>query len=294
MDDYEERRRWQEQEDRRVQQQQDDRIEQQREDHQEQVREELRQQATENAIREQQWQRQQEATTVYEPAQRAGDESLPDNFFEKQRGEEQRRAQEDDEVIRQLTQSEDQRLEQTRAAVTSYNGTFADTAAIKVVWEKATRDLQSYKDGAQAAFWHSVNNDSSPEARQVRDIVRIAGYELQGGNRAPQLKVDYQQSRPEDAGRQKADRTLSIDHIVPQSDVAGMKRSLDPSNLRFMLQRDNSTLGAWNKGKDPSELDTGRTFSKPLSPEEKDAYRERVNSKLREKSQEHKRLRYRF
>jgi hypothetical protein len=168
-----------------------------------------------------------------------------------------------------------------KQAMKAYNGTFSETPAISELWKEAA-STQSKYDGARTEFWRLVNNGASENAKQVQQLLKTAGYELQGGSNAPKLKLDeYELLSSDDAGKRDSDLTLSIDHIRPQS--GSPELALNPENLRFMTKRDNSTLGAWNKGRDPSEFDKGRTFTKPLSQADQEAFRQRVEEMGRKK-----------
>ncbi|HEY0711877.1 MAG TPA: HNH endonuclease [Polyangia bacterium] len=112
-----------------------------------------------------------------------------------------------------------------------------------------------------------MNHGNSTEAAYVRDLLILAGYQLEGGRAAPRLRATWPTkplvpragldsdlrerllARIREANglgkaalmnRQRADRCLSIDHIVPISH-RWRGSCLDASNLQFMNQRDNST-----------------------------------------------------
>jgi hypothetical protein len=87
-----------------------------------------------------------------------------------------------------------------------------------------------------------VNDDPSPEAQAVRDLLHAAGFDTYPGtSNAASLRLpDYEAVRPEDANRVIADLKLSIDHVDAQA-RGGDK--LKASNLRFLSTRDNSTRG---------------------------------------------------
>ena len=90
-----------------------------------------------------------------------------------------------------------------------------------------------------------VNTRDSSEAAYVRELLDLAGFELQGGSRAPLLRLE---TGAINSYRDRADRLLTIDHAVPQSKAPGM--ATDPANLRFMTGRDNSFRGSRYDGSD--------------------------------------------
>jgi hypothetical protein len=118
---------------------------------------------------------------------------------------------------------------------------FSETPALKSLWEQASRDLPNTKVGfatARSNFWEVVNNGTSRDAQTVRNILREAGYQLQGGSLAPMNQMEGWDNR---TSREVTDRRLTIDHAGSQG--ATPDRTLDPENLRFMSQRDNSFRG---------------------------------------------------
>lgn len=130
----------------------------------------------------------------------------------------------------------------SKVAQKAYFSRFSETPALKKLWEQAAEDLPNTPEGfakARANFWRLVNSDSSAEAVFVRDMLKEAQYELQGGTNAPLLKMKGWDPR---ASRELTDRRLSIDHADPKS--ANPDKTLDPSNLGFLTHRENSFKGA--------------------------------------------------
>jgi RHS repeat-associated protein len=138
----------------------------------------------------------------------------------------------------------------SRFAQRAFAGNFDQTEALRTLWNEAARGKPSTREGfaqAREAFWRSVNTGTGENAATVRGILREAGYELQGGSNAPLRSMTGWDPRDT---REIADRRLSIDHADPQSVSSGT--ILNPSNLRFMTQRDNSTRGArWDANDRP-------------------------------------------
>lgn len=129
----------------------------------------------------------------------------------------------------------DQRLAEY---VRAFHATFAETPAIRELWKECTEDARSFAD-ARRKFWKEVNEGDSKEADYIREMLRQAGYRLQDGSGAPMLDMPGYLVGPDGAGVRAADLRLSIDHVDPQSKAK--EKALDPANLRFMSQRDNST-----------------------------------------------------
>lgn len=129
----------------------------------------------------------------------------------------------------------------SKAAQKAFASRFSETPALKQIWEEAAQNLPNTPAGfaeARGNFWRIVNNGKSAEAETVRKILQEAGYELQGGNTAPMLKMEGWDKR---LTREITDRRLTIDHADPKS--AALEKTQDSRNLRFMTQRDNSFRG---------------------------------------------------
>jgi hypothetical protein len=118
----------------------------------------------------------------------------------------------------------------------AYFGRFSETPELARLWERAAEG-RGY-DAARRVFWRLVNNDRGSDAQFVRNMLDAAGFELQGGTRAPMLRMRIPDAAP---GLEAADRRLSIDHIDPQSTHPGS--ATNPDNLHFELQRENSFRG---------------------------------------------------
>lgn len=138
----------------------------------------------------------------------------------------------------------------TRAAAKAYQSRFSETPALKALWQQAAQGLPSTTEGfaqARSRFWRLVNEGTSADAKAVREILKEMKFELQEGTNAPMLKLEGWD--PESGmktwdprqTREITDRRLTIDHADAQSSGSGA--NLDPSNLRFMTQRDNSFRG---------------------------------------------------
>jgi hypothetical protein len=129
----------------------------------------------------------------------------------------------------------------SKAAQKAFASRFSETPALKKIWEQAAQDLPKTPEGfanARSNFWKIVNEGTSAEAKTVRDILDKAGYELQGGQNAPLLKMKGWDPK---ATREVTDRRLSVDHADPKS--VAPDKTLDSSNLQFMTGRDNSFKG---------------------------------------------------
>lgn len=127
--------------------------------------------------------------------------------------------------------------EAVRKAAKAFAGDFSQDEALSALWTEAASGANDFAQ-ARAEFWSRVNEGSGPHAVTVRAMLDAAGYELQGGTRAPLLRLEGWDAR---AGRELSDRVLSIDHKAAQS--ADPSLTLAPANLRFMTGRDNSTRG---------------------------------------------------
>jgi hypothetical protein len=122
----------------------------------------------------------------------------------------------------------------TKDTQRAFASPFSETPALKTTWERAAVGLPNNPEGfrrARRRFWRAVNSGASPEAKEVGNIVREAGYELQDGTNAPLLTLRGPVT----------DRRLSIDHMTPKS--CSEELILRSANLRFMSQRDNSSRG---------------------------------------------------
>jgi hypothetical protein len=126
----------------------------------------------------------------------------------------------------------------------AFEGRFSETAALRQLWERCARDESTKKQGfdrSREKFWKAVNQPTDEDARQVRDILKRAGYEFDNGtSNAPKLALKTNDPRKT---REIADQRLSIDHAAAQSN--DRSRTLDADNLRFMSQRDNSVRRNW-------------------------------------------------
>jgi hypothetical protein len=185
---------------------------------------------------------------------------------------------------------QNQAHDELTASREAFAGRFAETDALRDLWERAAADRSSFPS-AREEFWRLVNNDSSPDAQAVRELLHVAGFETHTGTaNAPTLHVEgYEAVRAEDANRVRADLTLSIDHIDAQAH--GGER-LKASNLRFLSTRDNSTRGARHDASDrliDAEYDEAGNRISPF-PEmsnedqrERELFRERVQALLGER-----------
>ncbi len=136
------------------------------------------------------------------------------------------------------------------SAQKAFDSRFSETPAIRAIWQDASNGLPNTAKGfdkAREKFWSAINNSAHAHAEAVRKILAEAGYELQGGAKAPLLKMQEWDRR---ASREIADRRLTIDHADPQSVTAG--KILRSDNLRFMSQRDNSSR--WNRHNEDDRL----------------------------------------
>jgi hypothetical protein len=128
-----------------------------------------------------------------------------------------------------------------RAQQRAFANQFSETLVLANLWRSAAAGLPSTEAGfatARAKFWRLINTSDDPDAVVVRAMIEAAGYELQGGTNAPLLTLSGWDRKDT---RELSDRRLSIDHAAAQChDRSG---TLDPANLRFMQQRDNSARG---------------------------------------------------
>jgi hypothetical protein len=127
-------------------------------------------------------------------------------------------------------------------AMDAFERRLSDNADVARLWEQAARGRSDFKS-AREAFWNLVNNDRGAEARAVREMMELAGFQTHAGtSRAPTMQIEqYAAQREQDRRRVQADLTLSIDHADAQA-RGGAK--LAAENLRFMTARDNSMRGA--------------------------------------------------
>jgi hypothetical protein len=138
-------------------------------------------------------------------------------------------------------------LTRTQAA---FRGRFVDSKPLETLWNRARQGLtitpstseetaRKIFNEVRGRFWAEVNTGTDPIAAEVRQIIELAGYELQGGNRVPILQIQSFDVRP---GREQSNRILTIDHDVALTSKKA--RALDVDNLRFMAGWDNSWKGA--------------------------------------------------
>ena len=120
----------------------------------------------------------------------------------------------------------------------AFQSRFSESPELDALWLQASQDTVTFEK-TRAKFWELVNHDSSTEAGYVRNLLEAAGFELDTGTRAPMLDMAWDDRRET---RMDAARRLSIDHAIPQSRDQAL--SMEASNLRFMLQDDNSRRGA--------------------------------------------------
>jgi hypothetical protein len=122
-----------------------------------------------------------------------------------------------------------------RAAMDAFQRPFSETDCLRRVWERAAENQPDF-DQARGRFYDLVSNGQDADARDVRELLTQAGFELNGRN-APTLKtVDVDDPDT----RLRSDLTLSIDHIQARADGGAV---LDAENLRFITMRDNSFRG---------------------------------------------------
>jgi hypothetical protein len=129
----------------------------------------------------------------------------------------------------------------TRIYAEAFTKKFSEVPALKSMWESAAEGSANTSAGYRQTaerFWTEVNTGTSSDSAVAREMLEAAGYDLQGGSRAPLLKLQGWDSR---ATRELTDRRLSIDHIEAFSKNPSAANS--SSNMRFMTQRDNSFRG---------------------------------------------------
>jgi hypothetical protein len=127
----------------------------------------------------------------------------------------------------------------SRSLQRAFAGCFAQDEALRAVWAEAAKGADDFPK-ARATFWRLVNEGSGGNVDRVRRMLDAAGYDLQGGDRAPVLRMSGWDAR---ASRERSDRLLTIDHAAAQSRAAGKGQLLDPGTLRFMSGRDNAVRG---------------------------------------------------
>jgi RHS repeat-associated protein len=151
----------------------------------------------------------------------------------------------------------------------AFQGTFAENRQLFSLWKRAAKNAGTW-DEAREAFWALVRTDKSNEAKFVREMLDDAGFVFRKGSAdgtAPVLsehigKFSEARARAwagKDSFRNEivdrliafresgtvpasdfSDRVLSIDHVIARENGGPL---LDPVNLRFMIQRDNSFKG---------------------------------------------------
>jgi hypothetical protein len=162
-----------------------------------------------------------------------------------------RRVLDEQDAARQALTLQAEQRRNSLEAQHAFANRFSATAELKSVWERAARGKDNF-EAARNAFWRQVNEGADRDATAVRRIIEAAGFQLQGGTRAPLLKEQGWSERSrelmeqaKDSGwftrRELKDRVLEIDHAVAQS--VDKSRGLDADNLRFMLGRDNAFRG---------------------------------------------------
>jgi RHS repeat-associated protein len=117
-----------------------------------------------------------------------------------------------------------------------FQSRFAATPELGRLWQQVAAGLPNTPKGfakAREAFWTVVNKGDTADARAIQSLLREAGYELQGGSKAPLNRLL--------PNAPKSDRLLTIDHIDPKSQNPLL--TLDPENLVFLPSRDNAQKG---------------------------------------------------
>jgi len=122
-------------------------------------------------------------------------------------------------------------------ATKAYMSRFSQTPELERIWNEAAQNLEPTPGGfakSRENFWDIVNNSDSEDAQYVRQVLESAGFEIQEGkSTAAMLRIVH--------GTKETDMRLTIDHILPKKLHPDL--TLDPKNLVFMIQRDNSTKG---------------------------------------------------
>jgi hypothetical protein len=169
---------------------------------------------------------------------------------------------------------------QDATAMSAYQSAFDQTPELSALWTEAAASAGSWSE-ARTNFWTLVNDSEGPDAEFVRTMLDRAGYELTGGDGAPMLRGYDGASDPA--------RRLSIDHATPNNPPPGVERTadltLEPANLRFMLQDDNARRGNRYDEEDrlyrPPDPDGGALTAREA--EKRESFRERVMQLLFER-----------
>jgi hypothetical protein len=124
---------------------------------------------------------------------------------------------------------------------------FAAVPPLLRLWNRAVERGRSKDfDNCRSRFWRLVNSAKDPDAIVVGSLLHAAGYDLQGGPRAPKLALNWKPREVEDRFKVLADRSLSLDHIKDQHDCHQKNmhnQIIDAANLQFMSLRNNSEKG---------------------------------------------------
>ena len=129
-------------------------------------------------------------------------------------------------------------VQEEKVAQTIFTSTFAETEEIMTVWKRAAKGRLNTSEGfasARRSFWRMVNKGKDPETKTIQRLLTEAGYELQGGTRAPLNELV--------PNAPISDKLLSIDHIIPKS--LDPSKTLDPNNLILLPLRDNAQKGTF-------------------------------------------------
>jgi hypothetical protein len=177
------------------------------------------------------------------------------------------------ERLRERTLQFSEQHRDTLALRNVWDGRFADIEAVKRTWERAAEGQPASSKGYDAArgkFWEAVNTRRDADARAVHALLDRVGVEWQEGKKAPYLAVqsarmDGMRALAERGDRRMQEavqaereyRLITIDHVADKGTHQDL--ALDPRNLRFLVNGDNSARGNHYDAADRWNLDFKRT-----------------------------------